>query len=135
MIETKTERRTIVSLLALSLMLLPAASTIAEEGKKMSGQVVEVVEFKLAAGKSEAELLTSSEAATAFMRGQKGFIARRLSRGENGTYTDHVVWASRADAEAAMEASLKDQSLAPFMEAIDPQSIKLDHQELLVSVN
>ncbi len=101
----------------------------------MSNQVAEIVTFKLAKGVNDQDFAKAGEAATTFMSARKGFVSRKLSRGKDGTYTDYVIWSSLADAEAAMKASMTEASLAPFMQSIDPQSMKLDHQEVVKTVN
>jgi hypothetical protein len=126
--------RTLSKVVALAAFLL-STPTHAEENTVMSGAIAEIVHFKLAAGVSDEAFAKSSEAATVFMKQQPGFISRRLSKSENGGYVDHVTWATIKDAQGAMEASMKDASLAPFMQAIDPTSIKIDHQMVISKVN
>lgn len=133
---TSVSRRTVFSALALVLALtFTTVNSQAEETKAMPNQIAEIVTFKLATGISDEDFAKAGEAATAFIRSQKGFVSRRLSRGKDGTYTDHVVWDTLADAESAMEASMKEASLASFMQSIDPHTIKLDHQEIVNLVN
>jgi hypothetical protein len=101
----------------------------------MSDQVIEIITFKLVAGQTEKDFLSSCNAATNFLRTCKGFVSRRVSRSKEGIYMDHVTWANLAGAEAAMEAAMKEPSLGAFIGAIDPASMILDHQPLLISVN
>jgi hypothetical protein len=122
------------SLFALAAVSMPLP-THAEENTIMSGEVVEIVHFDLSAGVSDETFAKSAEAATVFMKKQSGFISRRLSKSDNGGYVDHVTWATMKDAQNAMEASMKDASLAPFMQAIDPNSIKIEHQTVISKVN
>jgi hypothetical protein len=129
-------RRTVCGALVLTLApTFTIGNSQAEEAKVMPNQIAEIVTFKLTAGTSDNDFAKALEAATAFMRGRKGFVSRRLSIGKDGTYTDHVVWDTLADAEAAMEASMKEVSLGTFIQSIDPQTMKLDHQEIVNSVN
>jgi hypothetical protein len=121
-------------LFALAAVLIPIP-TLAEENTGMSSEVVEIVHFDLSEGTSGEAFAKSAEAATAFMKKQPGFISRRLSKSDAGGYVDHVTWASMKDAQSAMEASMKDASLAPFMQAIDPKSIKIEHQWVISKVN
>lgn len=101
----------------------------------MSDHVIEIITFQLAAGQTEKGFLTNCDAATGFLRTCKGFISRRLSRSNAGVYMDHVTWASLPDAERAMDAAMKEPSLGAFISSIDPASMILDHQTVLVSVN
>jgi hypothetical protein len=101
----------------------------------MSQHVIEIITFRLSKGCSEADFLLTCEAATSFLQTRKGFVSRRLSRANDDRYMDHVTWTSQVDAEQAMEAAMKDASLSAFIAAIDPTTMKLDHQPVLVAVN
>jgi hypothetical protein len=101
----------------------------------MTGSIAEIVTFRLAKGVNEAAFLKASQTAEAFMRTRKGFVLRRLTRSVDGVYTDYVVWATETDAKAAMEASMKDARVGPFIQSIDGASMKADHQLILSQVN
>jgi hypothetical protein len=122
----------ILSAIALSLSFNFA---IAGDANKMDGKVIELVTFKLAAGVSEEAFTKHMDVVQTFISRQKGFVSRRLSKAADGTYLDHVTWDSMADAKAAMDASMKEASLLPFMQSIDPASMKLDHQPVVASIN
>jgi hypothetical protein len=112
-----------------------ASTTFAEEATNMTGPVLEIVTFKLADGVTEEAFLMAGEAAVTFMKNRKGFISRRLSRNNDGTYTDHVTWASLNAAKESMDASMSEASLGAFMQSIDPASMKIDHQVIVSQVN
>ena len=97
----------------------------------MRNHVMEIVTFRLAKGISEEQFAGASGAFTAFGRKQKGFVARRLSLAEDGTWTDNVEWESMEDAQAAMAAFPQDKSLAPVMAMIDAESVNMSHQALM----
>jgi hypothetical protein len=118
--------------IALGFFLTP---TFAEDATKMTGPVVEIVSFKLSAGVTEDAFLRAGKTAEDFMKSRKGFVSRRLSRRDDGSYVDHVTWASMDDAKQAMDASMKEASLAPFMQSIDPASMTIEHQALVSQVN
>lgn len=107
----------------------------AEDAKTMNGKVIEIVTFKLAAGVSDEAFSKHTDVVNSYISRQKGFISRRLSKAADGTYLDHVTWASLADATTAMENSMKEASLAPFMQSIDPASVKVDHQAVVTEIN
>jgi hypothetical protein len=107
----------------------------AEEATKMTGPVLEIVTFKLASGVSEDAFLKAGEAAVTFMKNRKGFISRRLSRNNDGTYTDHVTWASLDAAKESMDASMSEASLGAFMQSIDPATMRIEHQAIVSQVN
>jgi hypothetical protein len=52
---------------------------------------------------------------------------------KDAQYTDIAVWSSIEDAQNAMDASMKDQSIASFINAIDPTSMKIEHQSVILS--
>ena len=100
----------------------------------MANHVIEVVLFKLAKGVSDEEFLRTAPASSEFVRRQKGFVARRLSKGDDGTWLEHIEWESLEDAVAASEKFMKEEGLKPMMQAIDGQGAKMGHNQLLVSV-
>ncbi|HEU4408636.1 MAG TPA: antibiotic biosynthesis monooxygenase [Polyangiaceae bacterium] len=100
----------------------------------MSKHVIETVTFRLMAGVSKDQFRDAAEQATAFMTAQPGFVRRRLSREENGTWVEHVEWRSMADAKAAAATIGQAESARAFIRAIDGPSIAIAHSELEVSV-
>ena len=69
----------------------------------MSNEVIELAEFKLASGKTEADLIAASERFQKdFLESQSGFISRHLTRMSDGQYADVIVWRDMAAAEAIM---------------------------------
>jgi hypothetical protein len=114
--------------------LIMACPTNAQEKNTMSKNVIEIVIFKLAPDSSEADFLKAVETTNVFLSKQPGFLARRLSRGDDGSYIDHVEWASLAEAKAAAEGSMNQPQLMPFLNMIDPASMTMLHNALLVSL-
>ena len=115
---------------ALFLALLLAPADIAR-GEGAGPQVAEVVTFRLAAGTTEAGFLAAARATGPVAAAQPGYLGRHLSRGDDGSWTDHVLWQSRGAAEAAAAAVMTDPAFAPFMAAIDPASVTLRHEEIV----
>jgi hypothetical protein len=95
--------------------------------------IIEVVSFKLMSGTREDEFAVAAQYASDFLRRQPGFIARRLSKGNDDNYVDHVEWASMREAKAAAELFMQDADLAPFMKAMDPTTIVMHHNVLVAS--
>ena len=60
--------------------------------------------------------------------------SRRLSAGADGLWTDHVVWAGMAEARAAADAIMTEADVAPFLGAIDPESVTMRHETLLIQM-
>ncbi len=94
------------------------------------GPVAEIVTFRLAEHIGDAHFLEAARDTEAFVRAAPGFIARRLTRGEDGRWTDYVEWESRASARAAAERIMADPGTAAFIAAIDPGSIEMRHEAL-----
>ena len=69
------------------------------------GPVAEIVTFRLAEGIGETQFLDAARGTEVFVRAAPGVIARRLSRGDDGRWTDYVAWDSLASAQAAAPAS------------------------------
>jgi len=100
----------------------------------MTNRIIEAVTFKLAQGISEADFLKTVPASNEFIKSRKGFIARRLSKGEDGTWLEHIEWENMAVAKSASDAFMKEPSLAPMMQAIDGASAIVQHNQLQISV-
>ncbi len=100
----------------------------------MHDHVIEIVKFKLAAGVSPESFLASVSASNTFVKSCKGFISRRLSHNEDGSWLEHIEWETMGDAQAASEALMAEASCQPMMAAIDIQSVKMSHNQLKISV-
>jgi len=99
----------------------------------MSNHVIETVTFRLMDGVPADEFLEAARQASTFITACPGFLRRRLSREEGGTWVEHVEWASMADAKSAAASIGKDANTQAFVRAIDGSSVKLAHSELKVS--
>lgn len=100
----------------------------------MSNPVIETVIFRLLDGLSQEQFLEAALQATAFMTERPGFLRRRLSCEQNGTWIEHVEWASMEDAKAAAAEISKDEHARAFVRAIDGPSVKITYSDLKVSV-
>jgi len=100
----------------------------------MTNHVIEIVTFKLADGVSEAEFLKTVPASNDFLNTMDGFVSRRLSRDDEGTWMEHIEWKTLAAATTASEAFMKQASLKPMMQAIDGANAKMSHNQLMISV-
>ncbi len=101
----------------------------------MTKHVIETVTFKLNAGFSREDFAKSASAITDFAKSRPGFIARRLSCGEDGLWIEHIEWATMKDAKDAAAAIGGEASLAPAMQAIDGSTVTMHHSELEISEN
>lgn len=117
----------LIPALGLTLMLAPADAARAAG----SGPVLEVVTFRLVAGPTHDQFLAAARATEAPLRRQPGFLARRLTLAEDGTWTDLVAWASLPQAQAAATAMMAEPAFQPFMAMIDRDSIQMRHDRIL----
>jgi hypothetical protein len=110
---------------------LPFAPADAARAGAADGSVAEIVTFRLAGATPEAGFLEAARATGPLLAAAPGFVSRRLSRGPDGTWTDHVEWSSFAAAEAAARAIMSNPAAGPFLAAIDPASIVMRHEALV----
>lgn len=92
--------------------------------------VAEIVTFTLVDGTTAEDFVKISQASESFVRAAIGFTHRQLSQGEDGRWTDYVVW---ADMQAAQDAAAQfpNQDFAPaLMAAIQPDSIQMRHEHV-----
>ena len=96
---------------------------------------VEVVTFKLAAGKSAQQLLNTEAAMQAFLTEQPGFLYRSLSCHEQGAdseqWFDIIYWEDAQQAQAGGEALMASPLGAELMSAIDPATCVVRHMPTL----
>lgn len=90
----------------------------------------EFVTFRLLPGTDEAAFLAAARATEALVRRQPGFVARALTRADDGSWTDVVEWRSAAEAQQAAQAVMAESDFAPFMALIDGPSAAMRHETL-----
>lgn len=94
--------------------------------------VAEVVTFTLLAGSDEAEFVTAAQAMEPFLRSTGHMIRRTLSKADDGTWTDHIVWTSMEAAQTAAEAMMAQPEAGPFMGMINPEGVVMRHDRILM---
>ncbi len=120
------------SLPILALVTLPFIPTDSARGAGQTPQTVaEIVTFRLAGGTDEATFLQAARQTEAFVSAAPGFIFRTLTRGKDGTWTDYILWRDQKAAEEMASAFMTEPSVLPFMQAIDPDSVKMRHETVL----
>ena len=97
----------------------------------MPNRVLEIVTFKLAKGVKDEAFIEASKAFTVFGQKQKGFLGRRLSVTDDGVWMDNVEWETMEDAQAALEAFPRDDTLGPVMAMIDQEAVTMSHHALM----
>lgn len=100
----------------------------------MKNHVIEAVTFKLAKGISDNDFLATQPSVEKFLQTCEGFINRRLSSGEDGLWLDHIEWTSMEAAKAASDIFMQQESLKPFMHAMDMSSVAMHHNFLKISI-
>ena len=90
--------------------------------------IVEIAQFKLAAGVSNEEFLKEAEAVqNNFLEKQSGYIDRELLKSDDGLWVDVLHWNSMGEAQKAAEIMMGDPATQGFMQKIDPSSVKMLH--------
>lgn len=101
----------------------------------MSKNVIETVTFKLHDGVSREEFAAAAKGMNAWVEARPGFMHRRLSCTEDGTWIEHVQWEDMDAAKAAAAEIGKVPGNADFLSAINGPTVQLMHSELEVAIN
>ena len=101
----------------------------------MTKHVIETVTFKLNDGISREGFAQAAKSMNDFVTSRPGFVARRLSCGDDGLWIEHIEWTDMDAAKAAAAAIGSVESNRSFLSAIDGSTVKLHHTELEVSLN
>jgi quinol monooxygenase YgiN len=124
--------RLISALTALALFApADAARAGGDSPEALPEAVMEIVSFRLVASTTDAAFLAAAKGTAAPLRAQPGFIRRALTRAEDGTWTDHVLWASMANAMAGADAMMAEPAFQPFMALIDGPTVTMRHDPVL----
>lgn len=82
--------------------------------------IIEWAPIRLAAGKTEKDLLAASETFQKdFLSTQPGFIKRELARKSEQDFVDIVYWRSAADAKAIMDKVQNSQACATYFSVME----------------
>ncbi len=100
----------------------------------MATPVVETVIFKLEDGVSKQDFLIAAEKINDFVQASPGFIRRRLSAAEDGTWIEHVEWESMDQAKAAAAAFHSDPDCAAVGKSILGSSVQMIHSNLEIAL-
>lgn len=101
----------------------------------MSKNVVETVTFKLNDGVSREDFVAAVKGMNTWVEARPGFMNRRLSCTEDGTWIEHIQWQDMSAAKAAAAEIGKAPGNADFLSAIDGPTVQLMHSELEVVIN
>ena len=119
--------------LPLTAMLAGAAlaPTDAARAGEAPAHVAEIVRFRLADGVGDAAFLDAARAMQPIVAAAPGFLSRSLSKNEDGSWTDYVVWTDLTRAKTAAETIFAEPATKPFMDAIDGASVDMRHEPIL----
>ena len=101
----------------------------------MSKNVIETVTFKLNDGVSREDFIAAAKEMSPWVESRPGFLHRRLSCTEDGTWVEQIEWADMDAAKAAAAAAPSALENAGFMSAINGPTVQLMHSELEVVIN
>lgn len=97
--------------------------------------VAEVVSFRLMPGTDPAAFAHAAQGTEALLRATPGFIRRRLVQADDGQWTDWVEWQNLMTARQAAEAVMAAPEFAPFMAMIDPATVAMRHDAVIVAMD
>jgi len=93
----------------------------------MTDQIIELATITLAEGKTEDELLIASDNFQRdFLDQQSGFLRRDMVRGNDGSYTDIILWESRAHADAVFKQAMKSEAAGTYFSHMKMDEEKAD---------
>lgn len=93
-------------------------------------QIAEIVTFRLARGTDADKFAQAAETVEMRFRDEGHMLTRTLSCTPDGTWTDHVIWASDEAAQAAARDITRSPDCAPFLAMIDPDSVVMSHGQV-----
>lgn len=94
-------------------------------------QIIETVTFKANDGVEDDALFAALRGIDGFLNGRDGFVRRHLSRGEDGTWLEHVVWENMEKALAAAAEFPGSPEAQAAMGFIDGATARVGHAPLI----
>lgn len=82
-------------------------------------QTLELVTFQATSGTSNKALIENALKLTPILAAMPGFINRHFAKGENGEWTDAVIWDSKENAEAVAKPVMDVPEAKPFFSLVD----------------
>ncbi|MBM7070378.1 antibiotic biosynthesis monooxygenase [Actibacterium sp. 188UL27-1] len=101
----------------------------------MSKNIIETVTFKLNDGVSREDFIAAARAMSPWVEARPGFLHRRLSCTEDGTWIEHIQWKDMDAAKSAAAEIGKAPGNSEFLSAINGPTVQLMHSELEVVIN
>ena len=101
--------------------------------KTAQPQIAEFVTFSLKDGTDESAFLDTLRTIQSWVDGMPGFLGRQVTRGPDGRWTDHILWADAACAKAAHD-SFNHQDFAPEIgEAMNSETLEMRHETVFMA--
>jgi hypothetical protein len=98
-----------------------------------TGEVLEMVSFKLAGHIEEEHFLAAAEASNGALITLPGFLGRRLVKTAEGEWLDICEWRTEASARAAGEVFHQLSQAQIFCSMIDAGSVKVSHHPIVTA--
>lgn len=89
--------------------------------------ILEIVLYRLKPEGERERLLAASAQADEWLSARSGYLGRELLEDESGQWIDMVRWATLDDALAAAAEFAETEEAAAFVNAVDPESIRMLH--------
>jgi hypothetical protein len=93
----------------------------------------EIVLYRLKPDVERERFLEISARATDWLRHRRGYMRRDLLEDESGQWIDLGRWETREDALAAADAFAQSADAAAFMDAVEPESVRMLHPRRITS--
>lgn len=98
-----------------------------------TGQVLEMVKFKLAGDVAEEHFLAAAEASNGALIALPGFLGRRLVKTGEGEWLDIAEWRDAAAAHAAGRVFHTMSQAEVFCSMIDSASVEVKHHPIVTA--
>jgi len=95
--------------------------------------IAEIVRFRLIPGADSGDFAAAAQGVGIWLDSRTGYLRRSLSLGPDGALSDVILWADMAAAESAAAAMMADPAVARFMAMIDPATVEMRHEHVLVT--
>jgi hypothetical protein len=113
----------------LGIMYNPHYLAVLGAQQRIDHPVLEIVHFRVKPGVSDADVCAASAETQAWLSNAPGYLARELSKNEEGQWIDIVHWRTLAEAQQAAQQIMQEPCAANFMALLDPEQISMHHVE------
>jgi len=93
-------------------------------------QIAEIVTFRLKDGVEMDRFLEDAKTTEDVLATVPGYVRRHLSMGEDGSWTDLILWTSMDSAKQAAKSVVEHPDFAPFGSAIQGESVVMRHEKI-----